>query len=167
MTLLAAALFLAQTPAVCPVAWTGTTSLISEAQTLLIGTESDWRNMWLEHTGQPTDIWPPKDPVPEVDFSTYCILAIFGGKIQQTAGYTAHSFEKSDDTAIFRFVPRVYGVSSGPNTPKDAFQNTPYGFFLIPKGLKRVRLEEGIIESKSEPVKKFKAVGEVAIKGLG
>ena len=165
MTLLATAFFLAQTPAVCPVAWTGISSQVAEAQTLLVETEQDWFNLWLKHTGQDASKWPMQNPVPKVDFKAYNVLVIFGGKLHQTAGYTVLSLDKAGESATFRFIPRVYGISVGPDTPKDAFLNTPYGFFLLPKNYKRVKLEEGILESKSEPVKKFKAVGEVAAKG--
>lgn len=176
MTLLALpSLLLAQMPSShVSVMWTGGHSAISKAEVKIIDSESAWIMSWTENRGDKkrTAMWRKlqrehpeevrydyysEDQTPVIDFANSFVLAIFGGKTRQNAGYSLISSEAEGDTVTLRYVPRFYStVSNNLNDPQ--FENTPYAYFLMPRDFKHVRVEEAIVESKGKPPTKFKLI---------
>lgn len=165
-----------------PVVWSGGDSKITAARTELVTREWDWIRVWYQHKGlgkrfveweSTTKAHPElrrydyynKTGMPEIDFRTHVVVAIFGGAQHNTAGYSVLETKLEGDTLVLRVLPRNYstvvvvppGRSVSSHLSKLPPPNDrPFGFVLLPRTGRTLRLEEGIVERKGEPVTKFR-----------
>jgi hypothetical protein len=167
-----------------PVVWTGGNSRVAKHETLLIDNAWDWTRVWMRNLGKEKEFgqleaWAGEGrfprgygyyneyAVPEVDFGRHVVVALFDPPTQE-AGFSLMSCAlegeaPSDPSAslegkvrVLRYLPRFYSI--GANTPQEAraLQSRPFGFFLIPRDFDVLRVEEGVIERKGDPPKKFR-----------
>jgi len=119
----------------------GASSKVERPEWLRVTTEGEWVALWCRHVGADATKheWRYNQPgVPRVDFGACMVLAIFGGRVQNSAGIACVEMADEDERLLFRFDHRSF--QTGPN-PVAA---TPYGFFVVPRTPKPVVFEENV-----------------------
>jgi hypothetical protein len=147
-----------------------------------------WEKMARERPGDIRYGYSGYDGVPEVSFDKHAVLVMFMGEVGQVAGYSILETQREGDTLTVRYLPRYFSVmSSRPITStrvvkdaegktvrvpvrseeeKNKWMRSPYCFAVIPRNVAKVRLEEGIIERKGEPIKQWRFVSELQMPRL-
>lgn len=104
-------------------------------------TRDEWVKIWLEHVGVDRsrhDDHHNKAGVPDVDFKRRMVLAIFRGRMKNSAGVRVVSITESADRIVVRLGDRAY---SSEEPGRDV---TPYGFFVLRRSSKLLVLEENV-----------------------
>lgn len=112
--------------------WTGCHCGYVESERLVIETEEEWEEVWEKVVG----FQIPKPELPEVDFDTHMIIAVFMGE-QRTGGYSI------DITRIIReeerIVVEVEEKHPHPDSPVTMTLTQPYHIVIIEKSHLPVR----------------------------
>ena len=176
---IAAVAILQNSPVAVPVVWTGQWSKIKKAEISIIATQWDWMSVWMRHTGKEKLLkaiesnyegrtsnirydYYNEANVPEVDFKRNFVLALIGGDVHQQAGYSLLDCYLDEKVVVVRYIPRYFSVISQPDKP-NFWVRSPFGFFLLPRGAEKLRLEEGIVKDKFKPVTEFRVIKEMSI----
>ncbi len=104
-------------------------------------TRDEWIKVWLEHVGVDRSRHSDhrnKAGVPEIDFKRRMVLAIFRGRMKNSAGVRVVSITESADRIVVRLGDRAY---SSEEPGRDV---TPYGFFVLRRSSKLLVLEENV-----------------------
>lgn len=111
----------------------------------LARTEEQFIALWQRHRGEkPTGKYDAHyNPIelPVVDFDRCMVLAIFGKKGWNSAGYRVESIFERDGDLIFRYDDKSY-QTAGPDGGGVRVQ--PYGFFVLPKASHRIVVEKNV-----------------------
>lgn len=124
------------------VAFSGGDSRIETVRYERIVSDHSWAEVWLGNFGKrPSgkyDFFRNPERVPDVDFEKCMVIAVFGGKTTNRAGFKAVGITESAEQVTFRFCPKSFqtgGQSDRGHT------TTPYAFFVVPRSTKPVVLE--------------------------
>jgi hypothetical protein len=135
------------------VALTGSDSHVSERGYHRITSMNDWKKLWQKHKGQNDEQEYDQfyDPLalPVVDFDRYMVIAIFQGRAWNSAGLVV-SVSDEEERIVFRFNDKSYQTLGPDGGGKRA---TVYGFFVVPRSMKPVILEEDVQRLKGQPPK--------------
>jgi hypothetical protein len=138
---------------------TGADSHVRQRRYLRITSMNDWTQLWMEHKGATRllqyDLYHDPLTLPLVDFDNYMIIAVFQGDGSNSAGLSVVSMTENTSLITFRFQEKKYQTaSSRPSsaTPEEAIQAAHksavevkvFGFFVVPRSSKQVRLEENV-----------------------
>ncbi|NQZ70889.1 MAG: hypothetical protein HRT89_22795 [Lentisphaeria bacterium] len=128
----------------------GANSRFKKKDTMRIMTPGAWIKTWQKHLGYKEDVkydlYRNRLKLPIVDFKTCMLIAVFGGKRFNSAGYKVHTIFLKDDNLIFRYEAKSY------QTDGEGEKVTPYGFFIIPRSDKTVVGEYAYRERKNGPI---------------
>jgi len=140
------------------VTFRGEHSKVDERRYLRVKDAETWASLWCEHTGQPA----PKggygwfyneQRVPLVDFEQCLVVAVFGGKRGNTAGYRVEQVLDGEQLTI-RFDANGYQTAIiDPDNDEAEPPSTPFGMFVLPKTVKKIALEENIQSRINQPPK--------------
>lgn len=124
------------------VSWSGTDSYIAKPRIQRISSRKEWIAVWLEHQGKGGDAktydnlhWKNDAKVPDVDFATHMVIAIFEGKTVNCAGFTNASWNATAEGIDFRFDLEFYGTIGQED------KVTPFGLYVIPRSDKGISLQ--------------------------
>jgi hypothetical protein len=122
------------------VAWSGAASAVEDEGCVLVRTTEEWVDTWSRHLGQelkrPYDFYFNRAGVPEVDFGTQMVLAVFAGNTSNTAGYACKSVETRDGAVVITVSSKSY------QTMDESRHATPFGIFVVPRTEQRVLVDE-------------------------
>ena len=140
LTILSLAPLTAEQNATRPhVVLSGTHSHITNAVCHRVTSRQDWTKLWLEHVGDKPNPkyshYYNRSGVPEVDFSTCMVIAVFMGRESNNAGLNVLSTSKRNGEVVIRFDTKYY---QSRETGDDV---TPYGFFIIPRTEQAILLQ--------------------------
>jgi hypothetical protein len=156
------------------VSWSGSFSSITDNLVVRITDAAEWAALWKRHAGPAVEKDSYGEPVvPDIDFSSHMVLAVFDGSTTNTRRETIESIDEFDDHLRIRCMRWTYQTASPPREirlkpgesaedvikraleerqPRDAGQKTtPYGIFVIPRSGKAIVLEEPV-PRKSMPI---------------
>lgn len=122
----------------------GDDSKILKTRYVRVTSQEALTRLWLEHVGSSLEKHSPyynDAGVPDVDFGTCEVIAIFQGEQWNTAGVRARDLLEESDRLIFRFEDRSF-QTAGPDG--GGVRATAYGFFVVPKTAKPIALEENV-----------------------
>jgi hypothetical protein len=94
---------------------------------------------WLQHTGAgPSRALGHYNPagVPEVNFDSCTVIAVFRGTFYNSAGIRDATFSDEGENVRMRFRQNSFQTVGGPHTA------TPFGIFVIPRTDKPIIIEE-------------------------
>jgi hypothetical protein len=128
------------------VALTGADSAVAAPAYHRLRTPAELARVWLLHLGQPVpdgehDFFYNEPGVPEVDFEACEVVAIFGGKGWNSAGFQVESVDDEATCRRLRFDHRSYQTEGPTGGGKRV---TPYGFFVLPRTDLPLVLEEDV-----------------------
>lgn len=128
------------------VALTGASSAIDKVAYHRVQGAQDLARLWLQHRGQPAPdgeygFFYNDAGVPEVDFERYEVVAIFGGRCTNSAGFAVESIADEPARRLVRFDHRHY-QTTGPDGGAESA--TPFGFFVLPRTRLPIVLEENV-----------------------
>jgi len=130
----------------------GMHSKVTECEYLLARSEGEWIDIWLKHEGltqeERYDTFYNPAGLPDVDFETCMVVAVFQGRRWNSAGVLAHSIVEEDVVVRLRFNDRSF-QTAGPDG--GGVKVTPFGIFVIPASKKAVLLEENVQNLKGGP----------------
>jgi hypothetical protein len=122
---------------------TGADSHVSKRSYHRITSMTEWVALWQKHKGLPQDDeydhFHNPAGLPLIDFDAYMVIAIFQGLGVSNAGLSAETIVEQEDRILFRFDNKYY-QTGGPDG--GGRHVAAYGFFVIPRSLKPVVLEE-------------------------
>ncbi|MCC6676887.1 MAG: hypothetical protein IT436_07070 [Phycisphaerales bacterium] len=133
----------------------GPESSIRERRFERIRDQPAWNALWAEHAKDLGDraaqgwLLPP-----QIDFTTFEVIAFFRGPATNTSGEIAELVELGIDQVWLRFDSITYQTASSFNNPDPsggAVRCHPYGLWVIRRTDKPVILEENVQNLKSEP----------------
>ena len=121
---------------------TGADSMIGRPRVVLVTSSPGWASLWLEHKGLPEntryDFYFNRAGVPEVDFATHVVVAVFAGPRTNTSGLRLDALETDDDGTTLRYAAKSY------QTLEKADEGQPFGFFILPRFEGALQVEEQI-----------------------
>ena len=132
---------------------TGARSAIEQPTYQRLRSAQELARTWLLHLGEPE----PKGDygffyntagVPEVDFEAYEVVAIFGGRMTNSAGFKVLSVAEEKDRRVVRFDHKSYQTAGAKGGGKQA---SPFGFFLLSRSELPVVLEQNVQSLIGEP----------------
>jgi hypothetical protein len=131
---------------------TGADSKVAEHSYHRITSQKEWINAWQRHKGEKesddyNDHYNPLG-VPEVDFEKFMVIAIFQGSSFNSAGLTAVSITEAADRILFRFDDKSFQTLGGDG---GAQKVSVFGFFVIPRSMVSVVVEENVQNLKNSP----------------
>lgn len=140
LTLLSVAPVIAEQNVTKPyVVLSGAHSHITNAAYHRVTSRQDWTELWLEHVGdRPSPQYSQyynRAGVPDVDFSTCMVIAVFMGSGWNNAGLTVLSTRKRNGEMVIGFDTKHY------QSRETGDEVTPYGFFIIPLTEQAVQLQ--------------------------
>ncbi len=125
------------------VSWTGADSKVTKPQYHLIRDTKAWTQLWQQHKGAPStdpyDTYYDPLTLPAVNFEKCMVLAIFEGSRWNSAGILLTSAEQQGETILVRFTAKNYQTLGPDGGGK---RSSCYGFFVIPRSDKALKLEE-------------------------
>ena len=126
--------------------WEGADSEITEARCEIVADEEAWSALWMEHTINPADdpVNPPK--LPDVDFDSEMVVAVFGGKSVNSRGFYVQQVLNARNGWVIRVDESTYqSASSGDDDESGGAQHvTPYGIWVIPNDGGSILVEENV-----------------------
>jgi hypothetical protein len=149
MAIMALLILAAPLQAPAAVVWFGQNSHLTRPVVKLIQTKRDWANTWLTHAGAKRRAGDTEfefyneHAIPMADFGRFMVLAVFGGRETNNAGYGLYGVSGHREGLRVRIVPHAF-QTGGPDG--GAVSTTPYGMFLLPRSDKTVIVEEPIYE---------------------
>ena len=109
----------------------GSRSHIAKAAIHRVTSQKGWTELWLKHLGEDADPgynhFYNRAGVPEVNFDTCMVIAVFTGRGSNNAGLEVHSAEVRNAEMVIRFDNKHY------QSRATADVVTPYGFFIVPR----------------------------------
>ncbi len=143
----------AAAPARPVVALTGATSAIEKEGYHRIQDAQSLARLWLQHRGKPQPdgeygFFYNDAGVPEVDFERYEVVAIFGGKCVNSAGFAVESIADEPGRRLVRFDHRHY-QTAGPDGGAESAK--PFAFFVLPRTPLPIVLEEDVQGMINQP----------------
>ena len=128
------------------VAIAGANSAVTKTSYLRLHTVQELARAWLAHSGKPApdgdyDFFYNQASVPEVDFTAFEVIAMFGGETMNSAGFTVISVSDESARRVVRFDHKSYQTMGADGGGKRA---TPFGFFVLPRTPAAVVLEENV-----------------------
>ncbi|MHC4841101.1 MAG: hypothetical protein ACYTDT_09130 [Planctomycetota bacterium] len=132
--------------------WEGSDSAAKERQIIIARDEKAWIGIW--------DIHRPKREkfiLPQVDFNTHIVLAVFGGEKFNSRGYYIDSVLGGRNSMIIRIDENTY------QTAGKAVKAGPYGFWVLPNH-RSITVEENVQGLLNKPplwnkIKAYEFVG--------
>lgn len=122
-----------------------------------IRSPQQFARVWLAHQGKDRAadagdyLYYENDAgVPQLDFETHEVLAVFGGVQGNSGGIQAVEIVDDATCRHFRYDSKPF-QTSGPDG--GGVQNTVYGFFVLPKTSLPIAVEEDVHELIGEPRK--------------
>lgn len=119
---------------------TGAQSAVQQARVVLVTSPEALASLWLEHRGLPSqakyDFYFDKAGVPQVDFATHVVVAVFVGERSNTAALRLDSLETDEGVTTLRYAANSY--QSG----ETADEAHPYGFFVLPRPDEALQVDE-------------------------
>jgi hypothetical protein len=127
------------------IVWSDIDSHITEPRFLCLRSADEWAKIWRLHKGRaPDDSLCP--PPPEIDFSSYMVVALFNGSYSQDLGLTIDRVDDQKDVIRLRYERNVYSVAGRPIRTK----TYDYAFVVLPKSKKPVLIEEKVLGETRE-----------------
>lgn len=107
--------------------WSGDKSRIMQPFFYRIMTPEKWALIWKEHSDE---------PLPEIDFKQFMVLAIFLGQTSNRSGVEIDDAREIEDGLRVRY--EVKGFQTG----SQAVLTSPFGIFVLPQSSLPIQLEE-------------------------
>lgn len=131
------------------VTFRGEFSKVDETRYLRVTDAETWATLWCEHTGQQAQKrgygwYYNQQQVPIVDFERCMVVAVFGGKCGNTAGYRVEQVLDGDRWTLRYHANSYQTTVIDPANAKAKPPSTPFGMFVLPKTDKKVALEENV-----------------------
>ncbi len=127
------------------VSWSGAFSEIHVPTIQRVVNREQWAALWKRHMGRKTERNATNvQVIPEVDFETCMVVAVFSGEMTQSNGNTVASLIDFDDHLRLRYARHLFEVSVRAERDARLVDVTPYGIFVIPRSDKRIEVEEEI-----------------------
>lgn len=130
--------------------WEGNDSEVAESRCEVIGDEEAWASLWREHSG--VDENP--NNLPDVDFEKELVVAVFGGRGFDSAGYRVRDILNARNGWVIRVAEEFVRRKSG-DSPEVV---NAYGIWVIPNDGGSVVVEENI-QSDSGVAPLWKSIG--------
>ena len=130
----------------------GGDSKIEEASIRRITSAAELRKVWLEHHGTTYD--SIHSPTFEVDMSRCEVVAVFLGKMFNTAGMHVVSVMDDGDVIVVRFIDdgfQTLGRLNDADAEGGARKTTPYAFIVLPKSDKVICVEHDVRQYTRDP----------------
>ncbi|MCC6659588.1 MAG: hypothetical protein IT437_01750 [Phycisphaerales bacterium] len=127
------------------VMWMGAHSRVTTPRFEQITSKERWEEVWHEHTGEGRRFQDrPYTIPPEVDFSTFMVIAYFRGPSTNIDGERVEAIDRVDDTLRIRFDSLSYQTAS--------FDGEDHGVAVEPFGLWVVETWRGpvVIEENTQ-----------------
>jgi len=140
------------------VTFRGEFSKIDELRYVKVTDAETWARLWCEHTGadQPRRgyVWHyNEDHVPIVDFEQCMVVAVFGGKTGNRAGYYVREVLDGEQLTL-RFDDLSYQTTIiDPDNAEKREPSKPFGMFVLPKTDRKVALVENVQGMINQPPK--------------
>ncbi|KKL20048.1 hypothetical protein LCGC14_2459370 [marine sediment metagenome] len=119
-----------------------------DGEYVLIADAEQWRSLWRRHSGfkggprrERGGATRSAAALPEVDFESCAVLAIFQGSGWNSDGVELVSATVADGRALLRFDDRSY-QTSGPDG--GGVRVTAFGIFVLPRSMSEIVLEENV-----------------------
>lgn len=140
------------------VTFRGEHSKVDKPRYVRITSKPAWAKLWGEHVGRPVSDrgygwYYNQRQVPDIDFDQCQVVAVFGGRTYNNAGYRVVQVLGGDAWTV-RFDANSYQTAV--MDPDDADKHppsTPFGMFVLPKSAKAIRMEENVQGLINQPPK--------------
>lgn len=123
---------------------TGADSVIGQPRVVLVTAPQEWASLWLEHRGLPEDarydFFFNRAGVPEVDFATHVVVAVFSGSLTNAAGLKLDALETAEGRTTLRYAAKSYQTLVEPGA--EAAAARPFGLFVVPRFEGPLQVEE-------------------------
>lgn len=118
--------------------WEGSDSEVVDESCVVVTDKDAWSALWMAHTINPMDdpVDPPK--LPEVDFDSELVVAVFGGNSVNSRGYFVHEILNARNGWVIRVDETTY------QTVNKADDVTPFGIWVLPKDGGSIAVEENV-----------------------
>jgi len=127
--------------------WTGSDSRITKRGSRIVTDNSAWTALWDEHTPREADE-RVQIRVPEVDFNTEIVLAVFAGDSWNSRGFYVRELLQGRVSYTVR-VDEVTYQTMGPDGGGVAVR--PFGIFVLPRTDAAITVEENVQSMIGEP----------------
>lgn len=130
------------------VIWSGQHSKITRRIYQKITTREQWVKLWYQHIGKKMsfDEFYNPDNVPNINFKSCMVVAVFQGASVNNAGVEPYSVAQQGNLLKVRIVNRFF------QTMNQSEKATAYGMFVLPRSDKQVVLEEDIHSTIGDPL---------------
>lgn len=128
------------------VSWIGAYSKVEKGLEILrITDEAAWKATWLRHVGDKAEKTAlGHEAVPEIDFGSCIVLAVFRGKSVNNNGEYIVSIEDRGADVLVRFDSRSFQTMSIGPGPDKGEGVRPYGLFVLRRTDRPMVVEENV-----------------------
>lgn len=122
----------------------GSDSACSKAECTSCRNRKEWATVWQKHIGDRAG--RGRQVLPEVDFESFMVVAIFQGESSQNYGlHIVEVLERASSVRV-RFQPLWYQIPSSPSSESDELKlrTQSFAFLVIPRAEKKIIVENNV-----------------------
>lgn len=143
------------------VTWSGAFSEVRRPSIERAVNREQWAALWRRHVGRKGERNATNvQVIPEIDFDSCMLVAIFAGEMTQCNGMRVARLEEFEDHLLLRYDRLDFEVSLRGGDDERLVEVTPYGMFLVPRSGKRIVIEEEVPGMFGRPPA-ARAIGEI------